>query len=194
MNYLIVVNKDKVLDTSYFEELKLVDCKDVLGDSIKVEEKTYENYLKLKMYLEKIGIFVELDSGFRSIEEQQRIIDDFTNKYGKEYVDKYVAPIGTSEHHTGLALDLALIVDGKKCIENDELFANEEIFKTIHKHLARFGFILRYPKNKEKITGYDYEPWHIRYVGKDVAEKIYLENITLEEYLANYKNDSKEFL
>ena len=107
MNYLIVVNKDKVLDTSYFEELKLVDCKDVLGDSIKVEEKTYENYLKLKMYLEKIGIFVELDSGFRSIEEQQRIIYDFTNKYGKEYVDKYVALIGTSEHHTGLALDLA---------------------------------------------------------------------------------------
>ena len=103
-------------------------------------------------------------------------------KYGKDYVNKYVAPIKTSEHHTGLALDIALVIDGKKYYENDDLFKYEDIYLEIHKHLSEFGFILRYPKYKVKITGYDYEPWHIRYVGMK-AEEIYKNNLTLEEYI-----------
>ena len=73
-------------------------------------------------------------------------------------------------------------------IDSDELFNKEDIYLVIHKYLHKFGFILRYPKDKEDITGYNYEPWHIRYVGKEVASIIYNNNITLEEYVLKYKN------
>ena len=183
MNYLIVVNKTNLITNDYFNDLELVYCKDVLGDTVQLEKETYNSYVKLKKYLEQLNIIVEIDSAFRSLEEQQRIIDEYTVKYGQEYVDTHVAPIRTSEHHTGLAIDLALIVNGKKCIDPDELFPHEDIYLSIHKHLSKYGFILRYPKAKENITGYNYEPWHIRYVGEDIANYIYKNNLTLEEYL-----------
>ena len=188
MNYLIVVNKSNLIDASYFDNLELVKCDDVLGETISVEKETHAAYLKLKNFLKTKNIFIELDSAYRSIEEQQRIIDDYTIKYGIDYVNKYVAPIKSSEHHTGLAIDLALVVNGKKLIENEDLFANENIYLEIHKYLSDFGFILRYPKGKENITGYNYEPWHIRYVGVGVATEIYSRGITLEEYMIQCNN------
>ena len=184
MNYLVIVNKSNLIEESYHENLELIECKDVLGDTISVEKETYDAYLKLKKHLQTKNIFIELDSAYRSIEEQQKIIDDYTIKYGADYVSKYVAPIKTSEHHTGLALDLALIVDDKKIIDPDELFAYEYIYLEIHKCLSDFGFILRYPKSKESITGYNYEPWHIRYVGVESAKTINDNNQTLEEYIS----------
>ena len=186
MNYLILINKSNLIEDAYYNDLKLINCKDILEDDISVEEVTYKAYLNLKMFLETKNIFVELDSAYRSINDQQKIIDDYTIKYGTDYVKKYVAPIKTSEHHSGLAVDLALIVNGKKCIEPEDLFDNEEIFLEIHKYISKFGFILRYPKGKEEITGYNYEPWHIRYVGKEAAEFIYKNNLTLEEYVEKY--------
>lgn len=186
MNYLTIVNKSNLIEDSYYEDLKLIECNDIFGDCVKVEKLTYIAYLNLKRYLETIGIFVGISSAYRSIEEQQKIIDDYTVKYGFDYVKKYVAPIKTSEHHTGLAVDLALIVNGKKCVENEEAVIYKDIFLKIHKCLSRFGFILRYPKGKENITGYGYEPWHIRYVGKEAADFIYKNNLTLEEYMLKY--------
>ena len=186
MNYLIVVNKSNLIDASYFDNLELIECNDVLGETISVEKETHAAYLKLKNFLKTKNIFIELDSAYRSIEEQQRIIDDYTIKYGIDYVNKYVAPIKTSEHHTGLAIDLALVVNGKKLTENEDLFANENIYLEIHKYLSDFGFILRYPKGKENITGYNYEPWHIRYVGIENAKFISSNNLTLEEYMIQY--------
>lgn len=186
MNYLIVVNKSNLIDASYFDNLELVECNDVLGETISVEKETHAACLKLKNFLKTKNIFIELDSAYRSIEEQQRIIDDYTIKYGIDYVNKYVAPIKTSEHHTGLAIDLALVVNGKKLTENEDLFANENIYLEIHKYLSDFGFILRYPKGKENITGYNYEPWHIRYVGIENAKFISSNNLTLEEYMIQY--------
>ena len=186
MNYLIVINKSNLIDASYFDNLELVECDDVLGETISVEKETHAAYLKLKNFLKTKNIFIELDSAYRSIEEQQRIIDDYTIKYGIDYVNKYVAPIKTSEHHTGLAIDLALVVNGKKLIKNEDLFANENIYLEIHKYLSDFGFILRYPKGKENITGYNYEPWHIRYVGIENARFISSNNLTLEEYMIQY--------
>lgn len=93
---------------------------------------------------------------------------------------------GTSEHHTGQAIDLVIMKDNKWIIENEELLRENDIFERIHKVLKYFGFILRYPKGKEYITGYSYEPWHIRYVGEDIAMNI--GNLTLEEYLENKVN------
>ena len=186
MKYSVLVNKENEIKDSYFDKIKLVEIINVEDEIIKVEEKTYEAYLKLKKDLETKNIFIELDSAYRSIDFQQQIINEFTEKYGVDYVNKYVAPIRVSEHHTGLALDLALIVNNNKIIENEDLFANEDTFLEIHKHLYKFGFILRYPKGKENITGYNYEPWHIRYIGKVPAKIIYDNNLTLEEYLNNF--------
>ena len=186
MKYSILVNKNNEIKDSYINKINLVETKNIKDEIIKIEEKTYKAYKELKKFLETKNIFIELDSAYRSIEEQQEIIDEFTEKYGTEYVNKFVAPIRTSEHHTGLALDLALIVNNKSLIENEDLFANEDIFLEIHKHLHKFGFILRYPKDKKNITGYDYEPWHIRYIGKIPAKIIYDNSLTLEEYLNNF--------
>lgn len=186
MNYLTLVNKKNLIRDSYFKHLELVDYKDILEEDIKVEKKALEAYLKLKEFLVSKNIYIEIDSSYRTIEEQQTIIDKFTIKYGADYVEKYVAPIRTSEHHTGLAIDLALVVNGNKLIDNEDLMANENIYLEIHKYLKDYGFILRYPKGKEEITGYNYEPWHIRYVGRVPANIMYDNSMCLEEYLTDY--------
>ena len=103
------------------------------------------------------------------------------NKYGMDYANKYVAMPGTSEHHTGQAIDLIIKKDDKWIVDNNELCNEVEIFDKIHRSLKYFGFILRYPKGKEDVTGFPYEPWHIRYVSEEVAMNI--GNKTLEEYL-----------
>ena len=185
MNYLILINKSHLIEDDFYKDLKLIECKGIIGDIVKIEEETYKAYLDLKNFLETKEILVGIDTAYRTIEEQQKIIDDYSIRYDDDYVERYVAPIKASEHHTGLAVDLALIVNGQNCIAPEDLFDNNDIFLEIHKYLSDFGFILRYPEGKEKITGYSYEPWHIRYVGKDVAEYICKNNLTLEEYLAS---------
>lgn len=183
MNYLIIVNKSNLIEDSYYKDLNLVKCRDILGHDVEIEEATHRAYLELKEDLQAREIFAEISSAYRSVSQQQEIIDEYTEKYGAEYVRKYVAPAKASEHHTGLCIDLALIVDGKKCLENEEALAHEDIYLKIHKRLSNFGFILRYPKGKENITGYNYEPWHIRYVGKRAAGLVNKNGLTLEEYV-----------
>jgi LAS superfamily LD-carboxypeptidase LdcB len=90
-----------------------------------------------------------------------------------------VARPGTSEHHVGLAVDIL----GSGYYSLEQSFENTAAFKWLKAHCAEYGFILRYPKEKEHITGVIYEPWHYRYVGVDVAKEIMSRNITLEEYL-----------
>ena len=133
----------------------------------------------------KEGIDIELDSTYRSVKSQEELWDEFEKLYGREYCEKYVAIPGFSEHHTGLAVDVCLIKDGKVIDDNDEMIAEKEIFAKVHAHLSDYGFILRYLEGKENITGYSYEPWHFRYVGKEAAKEIKKRNITLEEYLGD---------
>ena len=93
MNYLILVNKSNLIDSNFGDCIDLVECEDVLAKTISVEKTTYNAYIKLKEFLKAKNILIELDSAYRSIEEQQAIIDDYTLKYGIDYVNKYVAPI-----------------------------------------------------------------------------------------------------
>ena len=164
--------------------MDIVRITNSVGDEVEIDRAAYDAYLKLSKALSDEGIHVELDSAYRSVEAQQKIVEDFTKKYGEDYVKQYVAVPGYSEHHTGLALDLYLIVDGKTVYENEDLVTYPEIWAKIHAKLADYGFILRYPEGKEEITGYSYEPWHIRYVGsKRTAKFITEHDMTLEEYL-----------
>lgn len=184
INYLALVNKLNPLPDGWEDELETVHMTNSIGDDVEVEKKAYDAYLKLKEDLEKEEIFVDLDSARRSVAEQQRIMDDFTQKYGADYALKTVATPGYSEHHTGLALDLYLIIDGKDVVENEDLIQYPEIWETIHSKLADYGFILRYLDGKEHITGYGYEPWHIRYLDDvGIAKEIMDSGVTLEGWL-----------
>ncbi len=182
MNYKIVVNKEKPYNKEDFSNIEYKSITNSLKEEYLLEKRTLKAYLLLKKELESKNIFIDIIGGLRTLEEQQKIIDDYKVKYGKDYIDRYVAPIGSSEHHTGLCLDIGLIINNKLLYENSLLFKEEEIYKKVIEVLPNYGFILRYPKGKESITGYNYEPWHYRYVGKTTANVITENNLTLEEY------------
>ncbi len=185
IDYTVLVNKTHKLPDDWQRVLHLVTVDDFEGGKPhQVEVETYEKFLELREALLAEGIQIELDSCYRSVEAQQDIWDRFTIEYGEEYVKKYVAVPGYSEHHTGLAIDICLVKDGVTIDDNDAMIAEKEIFAIIHAKLADFGFILRYPEGKEEITGYGYEPWHFRYVGSpELAHMIMDNGLTLEEYL-----------
>ena len=181
--YMVLVNKTHSLPDDWEGKLKTVHMTNSIGDDVEVEKKAYDAYLKLKEALEAEGVYVDLDSARRSVAEQQRIMNEFTEKYGADYAAKTVAKPGYSEHHTGLALDLYLIIGGKDVVENEDMMKHPEIWEKIHAKLADYGFILRYLEGAEHITGYAYEPWHIRYIdnayaAKDITDK----GITFEEF------------
>ena len=193
IDYMVLVDKENPLPDGWEEALDITTITNSVGDEVQVESKAYEAYLGLSEALEKEGIHTELDSAYRSVEAQQKIVDEFTEKYGEDYVKQYVAVPGYSEHHTGLALDLYLIVDGKTVYENEDLVQYPEIWAKIWEKLPDYGFILRYPEGKEDITGYSFEPWHIRYIGSaETAREIMDNNITLEEYLGAVPSEEAE--
>ncbi len=186
IDYLVLVNKQNKLPDDWEEKVELVDVKTGLDETYKVEKKAAEAYQKLKEDLANDGVVIELDSTYRSVASQQELWDTWMVEYGEEYVRKYVAVPGYSEHHTGLALDIKLVVGDKVIYDNDEMIAEREIFAKIHAKLAKHGFILRYLENKDDITGYSYEPWHLRYIDNpEIAKEIMDKNLTLEEYLEN---------
>ncbi len=185
IDYLALVNKLNPLPDGWEDALDTVHMTNSIGDDVEVEKKAYDAYLGLKADLEKEGVYVDLDSARRSIADQQRIMNEFTEKYGADYAKKTVATPGYSEHHTGLALDLYLIIDGKDVTENEDMVQYPEIWTKVHAKLADHGFILRYLEGDEHITGYGYEPWHIRYLDDPaIAREIADAGITFEEYKA----------
>ena len=195
-DYLVLVNRLHPLPEGWEENLDTVMTTNSLGDDVEAERNTYNAYLRLKEDLEKnCGIYLELDNGYGGVATQQEIMDDFTKRYGADYAAKTVAPPGCSEHHTGLALDLYFRIkaeDGSytDVYYNEDMTKDEylELWETVHAKLADYGFILRLPEGREHITGYGYEPWHIRYVNDvDLAKEITAEDITLEEYLGGYR-------
>ncbi|MBQ2909186.1 MAG: tRNA pseudouridine(55) synthase TruB [Bacilli bacterium] len=186
MTNTTLINKDNKIKESFYKKVNFIDIKDIDGNDTKIEKETYENYLELQEFLKTKNIIIGIDSAYRSEQRQSELYQEFIERYGKEYADKIVAPVGTSEHHSGLAIDLAL-KSNNEYLDADMVHEDQEpIYKEVHKHLKDFGFILRYPEGKEHITGYPYEPWHIRYVGKFVAKIIYEKNYTLEEYLTDF--------
>lgn len=120
-------------------------------------------------------------STYRSYDRQETLYNNYVARDGKEKADRYSARPGFSEHQTGLAFDIGEV--GNSNDYADDRFGETEAGKWLAENAADFGFIMRYPKGKESITGYQYESWHFRYVGKKIAKEIYGNNSTLEEYL-----------
>ena len=182
-DYLVLVNKENLISSDYIATVSLCDIENVDGGVYQVEETTKKAFEALQSDLKEKGIEIGVDSAYRSVERQQEIMDDFIRDYGEDYAKKTVAIPGTSEHHTGLVIDLVPKADGEWVVENEDMLKETEIFEKIHAKAPEYGFIVRYPAGKEAITGYDYQPWVLRYVGEKAAKEITEQGLTLEEYL-----------
>lgn len=144
-----------------------------------------EAYKKMKAAALKKGIVLDVVGapgayGFRSYETQKQLYNHYMNLYGFADASKISAKPGTSEHQLGLAMDIR---DGTNYGTLNTAFEYTAASKFIREHGQRYGFIVRYLKGKESVTGFMYEPWHIRYVGVTHATRIKKDNVTLEEYL-----------
>lgn len=182
-DYLVLVNKSNPIDSGFVNTISLTEAETVYEEGVLVENTALTAYQELKEVLLDEGIEIGIDSAYRSVEKQEEIMKEFTEEYGEEYAKATVAEPGTSEHHTGLAIDIVPRIDGEWVVENEDMMKETKVFAAIHEKLAEYGFIVRYPDGKESITGYSYEPWHLRYVGVDAAKEITDAGITLEEYL-----------
>lgn len=156
---ILLVNKNHPVDATFG------------GD---IDPDAYNALLELQAAASLEGFDIPLISGYRSYEYQAQLYSDYVAIDGQEMADRYSARPGYSEHQTGLAFDVGAV---------DDLYGETEAGKWLAAHAHEYGFILRYMQGKEEITGYMYEPWHIRYLGKDIALRVYQSGKTLEEYL-----------
>jgi zinc D-Ala-D-Ala carboxypeptidase len=180
----VLVNKSNKLPEGYEpEHLVFPDVKFTFNEKIekRMMRKDAADALKdLFKAAEDDGIELAGVSAYRSHERQKQLFESYVRRDGHEKARTYSAVPGTSEHETGLAIDVT--GSNGKCAAED-CFAGTPEAEWIEDHAHEYGFIVRYPKGKERITGYKYEPWHIRYVGVKTASKIYEKGITLEEYI-----------
>ena len=123
------------------------------------------------------GLRLQSVSAYRSYSTQTGLYRNYVNQSGQTTADTFSAQAGHSEHQTGLALDINVA-------RTSAHFENTAEFSWLQEHCAQFGFILRYPQDKDAITGYRFEPWHYRYVGTEIAQICMEQNLTYEEYLA----------
>lgn len=179
-NEKILVNKHYAIDET-FVPTNIVDINPKYAyANNQISKEIYDIYTEMCDQAAIDGISLVATSGYRSYEDQKKIYDSYVTKYGMQYADEYAARPGFSEHQTGLAIDIIGMGTTR------DTFEDSDAFLWLQEHAAEYGFILRFPKGKEHITGYAYEPWHYRYVGKHIAQKLKRENITYEEYYTFY--------
>lgn len=186
---LLLVNKFYHLDNTYSPELKNISNQYSYGDNQKITVDTYNAFIQMFKAAKKEDLTLIINSSYRSYEEQEEVYNEYKSSRGEEGADLIAARPGYSEHQTGMAIDIQTFGStGKTFEEFDE-------FKWLQENAYKYGFILRYPKDKEYLTGYNYESWHYRYVGVDVATYIHENNITFDEYYAYFieggKNEKK---
>ncbi len=139
-----------------------------------LDDMCYSAYLGLKSAASDDGISLYISSAYRSYATQSTLYSNYVANRGQEAADTFSARAGHSEHQSGLAIDVNEVSDAF-------IGTPEAIWLAEHAH--EYGFIIRYPEGKDDITGYKYEPWHIRYVGIELATELYESGLTLEEHL-----------
>ena len=179
---LMLVNKYYYLNTDYEpENLVTISLDYSYGDlgSQKITEDTYNAFLNLWKSANDEGYYLIINSSYRDYPHQESVYNSY-KKQGTEYADKYAARPGYSEHQTGYSIDIF-----EKGYSSKD-FEGTDSYKWLIENAHKYGFIQRYPKDKEDITGYSFESWHFRYVGKEVATYIYEHNITFDEYYSYF--------
>ncbi|MCX4364814.1 MAG: M15 family metallopeptidase [Bacilli bacterium] len=184
--YSMMVNKYHELGSD-FEPDDLVDIpwKYRLGlekETVKIRKVAYDAYMEMwEAANREEGIYLLALSGYRSYSDQARVYKQYEDFKGTKYADSIAARPGYSEHQTGLSLDIY----SKEC-QTQSGFKDSKTYAWLIKNAHKYGFILRYPEGQQKLTGYNYESWHYRYVGVELATKVYEEGITYDEYYAYY--------
>lgn len=213
-DYLILINKFIPLDETYEpSQLTRLTCQTYHDKEIELETRTARALYAMLGEMAADGVTdIAVTSGYRTYAYQQQLFKQYLNVeklkispeayafFGTEYIQSvyldngltslteedaiqvvlsYSALPGTSEHQSGLCVDF--VTSTAMLNEN---FENTEAFDWLSQNAYRFGFILRYPSDKTEITGYSYEPWHFRFVGREAATEIYFGNMTLEEFSA----------
>lgn len=183
--YLILVNKFHYLGKEFVPN-DLVSVKNwyAYGEN-EIREEVYHQFITMFNDAQKEDLKLIINSSYRTYERQESLWNGYKRSQGQEWADSVAARAGYSEHQTGLTLDIT--TDGE--YTTMDKFDQSDEFKWLSKNAHKYGFILRYPKGKEDITGYDYESWHYRYVGVETATKIYNMGITFDEYYAYYKDE-----
>ena len=178
---LMLTNKFYSLDNSYNSDNMVKISKEYsYGENQMLTSETFDAFLNMFNAAKNDELTLIINSSYRSYESQEKIYNEYKNNHGEEYANKIAAKPGFSEHQTGMAIDIQTYGSTAGTFETfDE-------FKWLQDNAHKYGFILRYPKGKEYLTGYEYESWHYRYVGVDVATYIYKNKITFDEYYAYF--------
>lgn len=172
----VLVNKHNKLNPKYIpQNLVLInELYATKNQYLRIE--AYKAFIKMQKDANKSNIYFYIGSGYRSYKYQKWLYNKYRQQKPINIVNKYSAKAGFSEHQTGLAIDI-INKEWKYLNEN-----NKEYTWLIN-NSYKYGYILRYPKNKEKITEYNFEPWHFRYFGPKIAKTLYNNNLTYEEYI-----------
>ena len=184
---LMLVNKYYYLDESYEPENLVTISQNYSWGSRgthKATEETYNAFLEMWEDAHEAGHYLMVSSSYRTYKKQDAVYKDYENLRGTEYADTIAARPGYSEHQTGYTLDIF-----EKNNSRQQTFHESEAYFWLKDNAHNYGFILRYPEDKEDITGYSFESWHYRYVGVEAATYIYQNNITFDEYYAYFLNN-----
>lgn len=185
-DYTILVNHEYLLPRDYVPENLVVTDENEnnfhhykdpsLKPMIRADVLPY--FLKMQKVALEAGVHILIDSGYRSYDYQEQVLKKNILEKGDEAYFTVALP-GASEHQTGLAIDIAYYRDG---VYTDAVCDGDKEVEWLKENSYKFGFVLRYPKGKESITHISYEPWHYRFVGLELARKLWEQDFTLEEY------------
>ena len=178
----LIANKTYSLPSTYIPEGTHIPLGDMDWCQECIIEEAYQEYARMRDDMQSLGMRVYIGSGYRGYYQQAGLYQMYVNSDGQAAADTYSARAGHSEHQTGYAFDICDYDYPGDCIE--ESYENTPSGKWINENAYRYGYIIRYPKGKTDETGYIYEAWHLRYVGEELARKLYNNGdwITMEDY------------
>ena len=176
----ILVNKYHYLPNDYVPKNLTAIKEEYAVSGMKLVDYAKDAFEEMASAAKEEGYTIRAMSSYRSYDYQKNLYNRYVRQDGQQQADTYSARAGYSEHQTGLAVD----IDNGKISYTD--FENTKEFGWMQEHAHEYGFILRYPKSKVDVTGYQYESWHYRYVGKEIAKRIHETNMTYDEYYVRY--------
>ncbi len=178
----VVVNKNHSIPFAYQPELVVPHIRlqqSAQSESMHISIHAAPDLERMFAVMQSVGLQPVLLSGFRSATTQKQLYVGYVAVYGQTEADRFSARPGTSEHQTGLAIDIGRT---SNTCALDACFATTPEGAWLAAHAHEYGFIIRYPGGREAVTGYMYEPWHVRYVGPQLAAELFASGLTLEEH------------